>query len=236
MSEVEKQVQAIMDGLARGKDEEVRRFKQCIIEKLRHGFIYVRVKSHKEESELPAPNIDFGSKEQREAITRLEAYLKVAFNLTHVRMWCGKDKNDESTDKLILRALDDLAKAGKACILDIKQIHDARYELELHFECESGTGWSNFACVGRKSAVERLYVDKPLRKKERADGRGILDVLKTVELLQADTQRKLQLRYGKPVDLNIERQLDKEEYDAKVELGVAQIKLARALEKKDKRV
>jgi len=151
-----------------------------------------------------------------------------------VRKWCGLDVNDESSDKLILTALDALAKSGATRFLSIGQIHDVRYD-EIHFEVESGTGWSNFATTNRESEVMRLYVDRPLRKSERACGKGILDVKAAVEGIWERSRRMLELKYGTPTDTNIERQLDRDKLNAETELGVAQIKLARELEKKNEK-
>jgi len=212
--------------------QKIQRIKQIISEKLRHGFIFLRVKSRKEEEEAPAPSINFDDRERLDAITQIPAFLRVAFRLSHVRKWCGKEVNDESSDKQILTALDALAKRGAAQFISIGQIHDVRYD-EIHFEVNSGTGWSNFATTGRKSEVTRLYVDMPLKKHERAEGKGILDVKAAVEGIWERSRRMLELKYGKPTDTDIERKLWRDEHDAKTQLGVAQIELAKALKDKE---
>ena len=215
--------------------QKIQRIKQIISEKLRHGFIYVCAVSREEREAEKAPNINFDDRERLDAITHIPAFLRVAFRLSNVRQWLGLDANDESCDKLILTALDALAKSGATRFISIGQIHDVRYD-EIHFEVESGTGWSNFATTNRESKVERLYVDMPLRKHERVKGKGVLDVKAAVERIWADSRRKLELKYGKPTDTDIERKLWRDEHDSKTELGLAQITIAKELEKKDKRV
>lgn len=211
--------------------QKIQRIKQIISEKLRYGFIYVCAVTREEREAEKAPSINFDDRERLDAITHIPAFLRVAFRLSNVRKWCGMDASDESSDKQILTALDALAKRGAAQFISIGQIHDVRYD-EIHFEVNSGTGWSNFATTGRKSEVTRLYVDMPLKKHERAEGKGILDVKAAVEGIWAESRRKLQLRYGKPIDPSIERQLDRDKLDAETELGVAQIELAKALKEK----
>jgi len=211
--------------------QKIQRIKQIISEKLRHGFIYVCAVSREEREEEPAPNINFDDRERLDAITHIPAFLRVAFRLSNVRKWCGMDASDESSDKLILTALDALAKSGATRFISIGQIHDVRYD-EIHFEVESGTGWSNFATTNRESKVERLYVDKPLRKSERACGKGILDVKAAVEGIWERSRKQLELKYGKATDTDIERKLWRDEHDAKTELGVALLANAKALKEK----
>ncbi len=97
---------------------------------------------------------------------------------------------------------------------------------------ESGTGWSNFATTNRESKVERLYVDMPLRKHERVKGKGILDVKAAVERIWADSRRKLELKYGKATDTDIEKKLWREKHDAETSLGMATLAIAKALKEK----
>ncbi len=236
MSRGRKDVEAVMEGLEREKVQSVRDYRLTIIEKLRDGYIFLPAKSQRERQEEKAPNIDFGSKEQRESITRNPAYLRVAFRLSQIREWVGLEANDETRDVQILQALDILAKEGRARFISIVQKHDVKFELEAHFEVNSGEGWSNFACTGRKSEVLRFYVDKPLTKAERVAYEDILDVSKHIELLKADTERRRRLRFGFPIDPSIERRLDREKLDAETELGRATIQLAKSMKDKDKRI
>ena len=211
--------------------QKIQRIKQIISEKLRHGFIYVCAVSREEREEEPAPNINFDDRERLDAITHIPAYLRVAFRLSHVRKWCGMNVNDESCDKLILTALDALAKSGATRFLSIGQIHDQRYD-EIHFDCESGRGWSNFACTNLETKVERLYVDRPLTKAERVSGKGILDVKAAVEGIWERSRKQLELKYGKATDTDIEKKLWREKHDAETSLGMATLAIAKALKEK----
>jgi hypothetical protein len=211
--------------------QKIQRIKQIISEKLRYGYRFEPVVSHKEREEEPAPNIDFNNPESRESITHIPAYLRVDFRLSNVRRWCGLDVNNESSDKLILTALDALAKSGAVRFLSIGQIHDQRYD-EIHFSCESGRGWSNFACTNRVDTVQRLYVDRPLVKQERAKGKGILDVKTAVEGIWARSRKLLELKYGKPTDTDIEKKLWRDKHNAETELGMATLAIAKALKEK----
>ena len=187
--------------------------------------------SLKDRKEEPAPSIDFRNKEQRAAITQIPCLLRVAFNLSHVRRWCGLNVNDESSDKQILLALDALAKRGAVRFVSIGQIPNQKYD-EVLFTCESGLGWSNFAYTNLETKVERLFVDRPLTKAERVSGKGILDVKAAVEKIWADSRHMLELKYGKATNTDIERKLWRDEHDAKTELGVALIESAKALKEK----
>lgn len=212
-------------------EKEVQRLKEIISEKLRHGFIYVCAVTREEREAEKAPSINFDDRERLDAITHIPAFLRVAFRLSNVRKWCGMDASDESSDKLILTALDALAKKGAARFISIGQIHDCRYE-EIHFECESGRGWSNFAVTNLESKVERLYVDMPLKKSERVSGKGILDVKAAVEGIWEHSRKQLELKYGKPTDTDIERKLWRDEHDSKTQLGMALLANAKALKEK----
>jgi C-terminal processing protease CtpA/Prc len=215
--------------------EEVQKIEKIILEKLRFNYRFESAISRREREDAPAPNINFDDKGRREEIAQIPAFLRTYFCMTDIREWLGKDVRDETSDKLIYGVLNALAKCGKVIFLQINHILDARYD-EFQFYVEVGLGWSAFAITDNKSEVMRFYQDAPLTKSEIAEGKGILDVEKAVEVAFQRLKKSMEMKFGKPVDLNIERQLNKDEHDAKTEIGLATLEIAKALKDKEKTV
>ncbi len=214
---------------------EIQKIEGIILEKLRYNYRYECAVSRKERDAEKAPNINWSDRQRCEELARIPAFLCTYFTLSEIREWLGKDKGDESSDKLIYSVLDGLAKSGKLIFLEVNHLEDARFD-EFQFYTEVGLGWSNFTITDNKCEVLRFYQDVPLKKKELTEGKGILNVQTAVDEAFKRQRKLLENQYGIPINLNIERELDRDEHNARTELGLATLKIARHLDKQEKTV
>lgn len=210
---------------------EIQSIKSVILNRLKYEFDYIRDDglSREERESEPAPNINWSDRKRCEAIAKIPCVLWKRFKLSDVREWTERPEND---DKLIIEALDEIAKSGRVMFLSIQYLRRMR-ERDILFHVQVGTGWSTFRCTDNREGVERLYADKPLKKSEMDE--AILEVKKGVESIYEAQRKQLEARYGK-MDLTIEKKLYHEDLLAEAEVANAQIKIARVLEKKSEAV
>lgn len=209
---------------------EIQKIEAIILEKLRFNYSFSCAVSRKERDAEPAPNLNWNDRKRCEDIAKIPAFLRTYFTLSEIREWLGKNVRDETSDKLIYECLDGLAKRGKVIFLQVNHLWDARFD-NFQFYTEVGLGWSSFAVVDNKTQVTRFYQDTPLSKNEFTEGKGILEIKKAVEAAFKLQRKSMELRFGTPPDLNIERKLWRDEHDSKTQIGAAQIAIAKALEK-----
>lgn len=214
---------------------EIQKIEEVILDKLKYNYRYECAVSRKERDASPAPNLNWSDRQRCEELAKIPSFLRTYFTLSEIREWLNKNVRDETSDKLIYSVLDSLAKSGKLIFLEVNHLEDARYD-NFQFYVEVGLGWSSFAVVDNKCEVLRFYQDAPLSKNELTEGKGILNVQKAVDEAFKHQRKMLEMKYGKPINLNIERQLDRDEHNAKTELGLATLKIARHLDKQEKRV
>ena len=203
-------------------DEEIQNIEKIILTKFKEEFEYVR-ETPAEKAEEKAPSIDFRDKAQRDAITQIKAVLWKTFKLSDVYEWID---GGESHNVQILEALDKIAKLRHARFLQIQFLRSMDAG-DILFHVEVGKGWSNFAQTDNRSGVDRFYMAHPVGR-----GTGIMEVKKVIKQIWDGQEEQRETTFGK-VDLNIEKQLWKDEHDGRTEIGAAQIKIARHLEKKE---
>lgn len=207
--------------------QEIKHIEQILAEKITSEYDFIR-KDSKREKEV-APNIDFGSKEQRRSIHETPCVLWRWFRLSDCRAWTNVP---EAHDSLILKALNNLAKSGRLKFLSIEFKQTMRFG-DVGFCCELGLGVSDFAITDILKKVTRLYFDEPLKKAER--GECIINVKAGVESIRKRHRDSLEATFGK-TDPHLESRLHREDLEAETQYKSAVIELARSLEKRSEEV
>jgi hypothetical protein len=207
--------------------KEIRHIQSILAEKITSEYNFVRRDSRREKE--VAPNIDFGSKEQRRSIHETPCVLWRWFKLSDCRIWADKSESD---DGLILQALDNLAKSGRLKFLSIEYKRSMRFG-DVGFHVEVGTGVSDFAITDIFKKVTRLYFKEPLKKAER--GECILDISGAVNSMREKQWKQIESKFGK-TDPHLESRLHREDLEAETQYKSAVIELARSLEKRSEEV